>query len=72
MLIYLSQMAVYPPNQNKLNFLGKAITHQHRVHLRTLLLWTLVPEASTLAPQLQLTISTKQPLKLGLAQPLVS
>ena len=65
-------MALEPANQNQLNFLAKTITHKHRLHLLTLLLWTLVPAASTLAPQLLMTTSTNQPLKLGLVQPLVS
>ena len=72
MLIQLSKMAVDPPNKNQLNFLAKPITHKHRLHLLTLSLWTLLPSASTLAPQLQLTTSKNHPLKLGLAHHLVS
>ena len=63
-------MDVYPPNQNQLNFLAKPINQKHILHLRTLSLWNIVPEASTLAPHLQLTTSTNQTLKLGLAEPL--
>ena len=65
-------MAVEPPNQNQLNILAKPITHKHKFHLRTLSLWTLVTAPSTLGPQLQMKTSTKQPLKLGFAQPLMS